>query len=97
MNLKRLTEIYGNKANGQVSVRELITEASKWADWFLKHSDPVVIYETELKQSAEYAGANSHLINAYRKRAADMAYTRREIRRWITEFFNLKEDVEAKK
>jgi len=31
MKLKTLKETYGNKANGQVSVRELKAEAIKWA------------------------------------------------------------------
>ena len=30
MKLKTLKDIYGNKANGQISVRELKDEAIKW-------------------------------------------------------------------
>ena len=39
MKLKTLKDIYGNKANGQISVKELKAEAVKWVKEWLKYRE----------------------------------------------------------
>ena len=44
MKLKTLKDIYGNKANGQISVKELKAEAVKWVKMLKEHNGEIFAF-----------------------------------------------------